>query len=106
GARADVLGVASYLLKMTPDELATQLRSGQSLADIAKSKSVDPQKVIEALVADATAKIDQAVKDGKVPADKAADIKSGLNQRITNLVNNAHPGGPHVGHRGFDGPPP
>ena len=105
--KPDMLNVASKALGISADDLATQLRSGSSLADIAKSKNVDVQKVIDALVADANSKIDQGVKDGKLTNDQATNIKSNLKDRITNMVNNAHPGGPGRHHGfGFGGPPP
>ena len=108
GFKADVLGVASKVLGISADDLATQLHNGTSLADIAKSKNVDVQKVIDALVADANTKIDQAVKDSKLTNDQATKIKSNLKDHITNLVNNAHPMGGHHGGPGGPGfgPPP
>ena len=106
GAKADVLGVASKVLGISADDLQSQLRSGQSLADIAKAKNVDVQKVIDALVTDATSKIDQAVKDSKLTNDQATEIKSHLKDRITKMVNHVRPAGDHPHFRGFDGPPP
>ena len=48
-------------------------------------------------VADATARIDEAVTDGKLTADQAAERKAELGERITEFVQNgppAHPDGP------------
>jgi hypothetical protein len=106
GAKADVLGTASKILNMTPADIASQLRSGKSLADIAKSKNIDPQKITDALVADATAKIDQAVKNNKLTSDQASKIKSNLQNMMSNLVNNTGP--PKLRGHGFGigGPPP
>lgn len=75
--------------------LRTELEGGKSIAEVAQARGVDPQKVIDAIVAKATADIDQAVADGKIPAERAADIKSKLGTRIAEMVN---------GHR--DGRPP
>jgi ribosomal protein S20 len=47
--------------------------------------------VIDAMVADATAHIDQAVQDGKITADQANERKSNLQDRITRLVNEGPP---------------
>ena len=100
------LDVAASALGITVDELRTDIEGGQTIAQVAAAKSVDVQKVIDALVADATAKIDQAVTDGKLTADQAATAKADLNTRITGFVNNTKPaGGPHGG-RGPGGPPP
>jgi hypothetical protein len=65
---ADTIGIQ-------PKDLVTELRSGKSIAQVATEHNVDPQKVIDALVAKADARIDQAVKDGKLTQDKANTLK-------------------------------
>ena len=65
------------VIGISEDDLKTAIQSGQSIAQIAQAHNVDPQKVIDALVAEG------------VPTDRA-----------TNIVN--HVGGFH--HRGPDGP--
>ena len=69
---------------------------------MADDRNVDKQKVIDAMVADATEHIDQAVKDGKITADQANERKSGLKDRITSLVND----GPQKDRDGGPGGPP
>ncbi len=69
---------------------------------MADDRNVDKQKVIDAMVADATEHIDQAVKDGKLTTDQANERKSGLKDRITTLVND----GPQKGRDGGPGGPP
>jgi hypothetical protein len=49
------------------------------------------QTVIDAMVADATTRIDEAVKEGKIDEAKATEIKSNLEDRITKLVNEGPP---------------
>jgi hypothetical protein len=56
---------------MTVDELRTQLESGSSIAEIATTKSIDVNTIIDALVAEAKTHLDQAVADGKVTQDEA-----------------------------------
>src|SRR5918999_1079396 len=58
------LGVAAEALGVTEDELRQALRDGQSMADVAAEQNVEVQTVIDALVADATTRIDEAVADG------------------------------------------
>jgi hypothetical protein len=49
---------------MTEDELATALEEdGKSLADVAADQGVDKQKVIDALVASATEKLEEHITD-------------------------------------------
>lgn len=79
-AVADALG-------MTNDEVTAALQSGQTLAQIAAAQNVDVQDVIDAMVASATAKIDTKVAAGDLDADRAAEMKSHLVERVTALVN-------------------
>ncbi len=102
GHHAD-LGVAAEALGMTEDELRAALDEDTSIADVATEQGVDLQTVIDAMVADATARIDEKVAAGDLEADRAAEIKDNLVERITLLVNHEGrfggpgrgPGGPH-----------
>lgn len=94
------LEAAARALNMSVEDLRTQLRNGQTIAAVARSRGVNVQTVIDAMVADATHRIDQAVKDGKLTAEQAAQKKQGLAERITRMVNEGpppRPGGPRAG---------
>lgn len=60
GAAAET---AASVIGITTDELTAALQGGQSIADIATANGVEPQKVIEALVAEATAELTQRITD-------------------------------------------
>jgi len=85
------LDAAAKALGVSTDDLRGQLRDGKTIAQVADDRNVDKQKVIDAMVADATDHIDQAVQDGKLTADQANERKSGLKDRITTLVNEGKP---------------
>ena len=109
GGHGPKLDAAARALNLSADDLRSKLEGGKTIAQVAKDQGVDVQKVIDAMVADATAHIDQAVKDGKLTADQANERKSGLKDRITKLVNDGPPkdrgaGAPRDGG-GPGGPP-
>ena len=83
-AAADAIGI-------TEDELRAALRDGSSIAEVAEANDVDVQTVIDALVADATAHIDEEVAEGDLTEDEAAERKADLEERITALVNGERP---------------
>jgi len=88
---------ATYLGTTTAD-LETKMRAGQTLAQIANAtagKSRDG--LLNALVADATAKIDAAQKAGTITADQATQQKTNLSTRLAQLIDNS---GPFPGRRG------
>ena len=104
GFRVNKLDAAAKALGITADELMTDLRNGQSIADVAKAKNVDVNKVVDALVAEAQSKLDAAVKDGDLTQDEANKLKSDLKDHITDLVNNAGPFGERHFRSGDFGP--
>jgi hypothetical protein len=91
GFHAEPLQAAATFLGISVGDLQSKLRSGQTLAQIATAAGKTRDALIAALVRDETAKIDQAVKDGKLTADMATKIKSALQQRIGDLVDGKHP---------------
>jgi len=99
--KGEKLDAAAKALGMTTDDLRSALQGGKSIADVAKSKNIDVNKVIDAMVADAQAKIDQAKTNGKLTQQQADRLTSTLKDRITQLVNGHFPGagqGPGRGH--------
>ena len=92
-------------LKLTQEELKTQLHSGKSLADVAKAQSVDIADVKAALTSDFSAHLAEEVKSGEhtqVEADaKIAEFKTNLDT----MVNRVGPAGGMKGEgRGPGGP--
>jgi predicted DNA-binding protein (UPF0251 family) len=93
------LKVAAGVIGVSVDELLGALKGGQTLAQIAQAHNVDPQKVVDALVADAKAKLAAAVTAGKITQAQADEATANLTERITERVNNAFARGPKPGPR-------
>ena len=104
-AIGDPLNAAAAYLGTTVDALRTQLQGGQTLAQIAAATSGKSRDgLIQALVSDESAKIDQAQQNGTLTADQATRLKQGITDRVTHLVDSTPPAGPFPG--GFRGPRP
>jgi uncharacterized protein (DUF433 family) len=80
---ADVIGISAA-------ELAQELKSGKTIAEVAAAHGVDPQTVIDALAAKANEKIDTALSNGKISEERAARAKERLQSAITRRVNEGH----------------
>ena len=107
GMMGDQLSAAATYLGTTTDALRTKVQSGQSLAQIANATSGKSRDgLIQALVADANAKIDQAQKDGKLTADQASQAKAGVTDRVTRFVDSTPPAGGPRGPRPSGAPAP
>jgi hypothetical protein len=84
--------VIAGLLGIDVETLRSELRAGNSLAAIAEANEVDPQTVIDSLVAEASDHVDLMVESERLTAEEAAAIKANLTERITARVNGEHPG--------------
>lgn len=94
GAVKDSVGVAASTIGIDAKDLVKELRSGKSIATVAAEHEVAEQTVVDAVVADLSSKIDQAVTDGTITAERAATVKAKLPARVTKLVEATR------GHRG------
>ena len=76
------------LLGTDCETLKTSIADGQTPAAIAQANGIEPQTVIDALVARLSAEIDAKVADGHLTEAKAAEFRTMLTEHITNFVNN------------------
>ncbi|HEX2916056.1 MAG TPA: hypothetical protein VH186_35165 [Chloroflexia bacterium] len=74
-------------LGMTPEELKRMLGSGQTLADIARSKNVDIQKVKDTILNSARNTLAQTVKDGDLTQAEADAISQDLPAKVDSYIN-------------------
>lgn len=89
GPRGEALATAAEVLGVSEADLRAALADGKSIADVAEEQGVDVQTVIDALVAQATERLNE--------------IEAALPEHMTDLVNRTgwgehRPGGP--GHHG------
>ncbi len=87
------LAAAAKAIGVSEEELRTALRSGQSIAQVAQSKGVDVQKVIDAMVEEAKTRLAAKVQSGDLTQAQADEKLANLSQRITDLVNRTGPPG-------------
>ena len=106
--RGEHLDAVAAALGMTSEEVKTELRAGKSLADIATSKGIEVQTVIDAIVANMTAKLAEKVTDGTLTQTQADAMATKITDRVTAMVNGERPhrlgpamrGGKHGKHGG------
>jgi hypothetical protein len=101
------LDPAADYLRLSEDELHTQLESGKSLADVAKAQGKSVDGLVNALVADAKKHLDEEVSEGHLTQAQADQMLSRLEDGIRAMVSHTLPHGmpgPGFGFRhGFDG---
>ena len=89
-ARRRAAAIAAKTIGITRADLVTELRSGKTIAAIATEHGVQPQAVIDAIEAAATAKIDAAQAADKITAARAAKLKLRLDTLVPRIVNTWH----------------
>ncbi|GAB4338102.1 MAG: hypothetical protein Kow0010_26390 [Dehalococcoidia bacterium] len=82
------LGPAADLLGMDVADVIAALREGETLASLAEAAGVDSQAIVDALVAPALERIDEAVANGRLDEARASELKANLIEKVTNFVNN------------------
>lgn len=87
GAALEILSESADAIGIEVSELREALADGQSIADLATANGVDPQVVIDALVADFNAYVDEAVANGRLTEEQAAEKKANAPERLAALVN-------------------
>jgi hypothetical protein len=86
-ARRAGFKVAAETIGVSAKDLLAAVKGGSSIAAVAQQHDVTPQAVVDAVVKAAGDRLDQAVANGKLDADRAATIKDRLTERVTNAVN-------------------
>lgn len=94
------LSAAAEAIGITQDELRTRMQDGDTLAEVAQANDVEPEAVVDALVAESNTRIDQAVTEGDLTEEQATELRAELSERITAAVNDGFRG-PGFGGRGF-----
>ena len=84
-ATAEVLGI-------TVEELRTAREAGQTLAQIAEAEGVSRDDLISGLVAAAQAQLTEAVEAGTITQARADELAAGLQERMTEKVDDVHTG--------------
>jgi hypothetical protein len=77
---ADTIGIERSALR-------DALKSGQSIAEVAQAHGVDPQAVIDAALAAIDGRVDQAVANGRISAERGEAVKAKAAERASTFVN-------------------
>jgi hypothetical protein len=105
-------GTIAAILGLTDAQVMALRQQGLSLAQIAERQKVDPQRLIDALVAQWSARIDARLAVGAITADEAKTLKANVAVQAKAMVNQTALGGmrgaavgagPNGGMRGMGG---
>jgi len=94
------LDAAASALGMTVEELRSAVSGGKSLTEVAREKGVDPEKLVEAMVAERRTRLAEAVAAGRLTQARADEMLATMTERARAVVNGQ---GPAFGGRGHHG---
>ena len=100
GPHGTTLSAAATAIGVTVEEVRAALQAGQSLADLATAKGVEPQKVIDALLAPIIEREKADVASGKDTQAESDEQIAAQTARITAFVNGDAPAPRSGGPRG------
>ena len=98
------IDAAAKYLGLTDAQLRKQLRSGKSLADIAKAQHKSTSGLEQTLTAAVKTRLDKAVANKRITAAQEQKILSRVSAGIKDLINATPPATgklPRMGHPGF-----
>jgi polyhydroxyalkanoate synthesis regulator phasin len=91
GRPGAALDAAASYLGLTEAKLRAALESGKTLAQVAKDQGRPVDGLVQAMLAEKTKALDQAVKSGRITKAERDDLVAGLKERVTDLVNGRFP---------------
>ena len=79
------------LLKMDKESLKSEMKAGKSLLTIAGEHGVSEQSLKAVMLEEMAQRIEQGVKEGRIPANKAEQIKANMENRVGDMINGKVP---------------
>lgn len=102
--RGAQIAVVVKALGITAEELRTELQAGKSVADVAAAKNVSISTIVDAVVAEQTTALKQAVTDGKLTQEQADQRLAMLKANLLKILELKGGFGPGFDGRGERGP--
>jgi len=85
--RRGIVRSAASAIGVEPNSLATELRDGKSIADVAAEHNVSLDTVKSHLTSDAKAALDKAVANGRLTQARADELLAKLSVRLDDILN-------------------
>lgn len=89
--KARLAATAAEVIGIEVEALRAALEAGDTLAQVAADHGVSESDLVDGLMAGPVERIDQAVADGRITEDEAAEKKARLRERVTARINGERP---------------
>ena len=98
GRGRDLLGAAMEDLGIEKADIATGIRNGATLAEVAESNGISSDDLISTITSIMAEKLNEAVAEGKITADEALAKADNIQERAQQLINKPLDQKPGKGH--------
>jgi polyhydroxyalkanoate synthesis regulator phasin len=94
-----IVSSAVQVLGIETTDLVAELKAGKSLAEVAEAQGMPVEDFTPALLTEIQTQLDALVAEGKLTADRAAEMFQHIEENIDRIVNAHHEPGHHHGWR-------
>jgi hypothetical protein len=102
GGRRVLVKITAEVTGLSEDEVLAALEDGRSVAEIAAAQGVDVQEIVDAAVAEAETRLQEAVDDGRLTETQMDQMLERLAEQLPERLEQAwQPGGPMGGFGRF-----
>ena len=84
--RGAFIGEVLLEVGLNPASVKEGFANGQTLGDTAEANGISPETIVDAIVAAMTERLNQAVADGKLTPEEAAEKAAGIPERAAEIV--------------------
>ncbi len=84
--RGAFIGEVLLEVGLDPVSVKEGFANGQTLGDTAEANGISPESIIDAIVAAMTERLNQAIADGKLTPEEAAEKAAGIPERANEIV--------------------
>ena len=84
--RGAFIGKVLLEVGLDPASVREGFANGQTLGDTAEANGISPETIVDAIVDAMTERLNQAIADGKLTPEEAAEKAAGIPERATGIV--------------------
>jgi uncharacterized protein (DUF433 family) len=102
GGRQGLLDVTAEVTGLSEDEVLAALEDDQTVAEIAEARGVDPEEIVDAAIAEAESRLQEAVDNGRLTEQQMEQMLERLTEELPERLQQPwQPGGPMGGFGRF-----
>ncbi len=98
GGHQGLVKITAEVTGLSEDEVIAALEDGQTLAEIAEGAGVEPQEIVDAAIAEAESRLQEAVDEGRLTEERMDEMLERLAEELPERLEEPwQPGGPMGG---------